>query len=228
MRNGFLAGALALGLMVAPLGCGVDDTSVEAQLEKAMMAMDAGNYNGALATLNALCPDINVCSDDILALLGEAQMGLAGIDLLGLLNQLTGTGTTNATTFGAVDTLLGTGAPDTASLQGALDALTQIAAPAASDQLRLAIAATAHMVATVVAVVDTNNDGVYNDPVSAGLGVIVTQDLPLLVQGIDAVNAALGTASDLTTDLNNLLGGLDANGDSSISDTELQNFVNTL
>ncbi len=228
MRNGFLAGLLAIGLMTAPLGCGVDDTSVEAQMEKAMMAMDAGNYTSALATLNALCPDVTVCTDEILALLGEAQMGLAGIELFGLLDQLTGT-TTNATTFGAIDTLLGTGLPDTASLQGALDALQQISTPAASDQLRLAVAAAAHMVATVVEVVDPNSTGVYTSaPVSAGLGVIVTQDLPLLVQGIDAVNASLGTTTDLTTDLNNLLAGLDANGDSTISDTELQNFVNTL
>ena len=43
-------GALALGLMILPVGCGVEDDTQLAQFEKALMAMDKGDYVSATAS----------------------------------------------------------------------------------------------------------------------------------------------------------------------------------
>jgi len=238
MMHGLRLGVLALCLMLVPVGCAVQDDSAEAKLEKAMMAMDIGDYTTALAVLNALCPDPNACADHILSLMAEAQMGLSGIELLNLLNavEAIGAGAGNTAVWAAVDSLFGVGgisAGDVASLGNAVATLQTLGAPTSSDQLQLAIAAAGHMVAAVTAVTDPGNTGTHNPAAitATELNAVVT-DLLLIVTNVAAVDAALGTGSDLTGDLNGLTADIEAAGGGTVNGTielaELQAFVGAL
>jgi len=245
-------GALALGLMVLPVGCGVDDTSNQAQFEKALMAMDVGDYASAEQILTALCA--GSCSDELRVALAEAQMGLSGIVLTDLLLNLTAQGT-GGTEFQAVQDLFGpidpnnptgpTGASaaDLTALNAAFTNLTTIPNPDAGVQLQIAIAGAALLVGEV-----TNNSNLY-DPATgafmpvAGTGVVdaafitsvVTPTVAAITGSLDAVAQQLfgstgATDSTTVNDLNAVVNSIDQSvagspGAGTIDAAELNAFL---
>ncbi len=233
IRNRIAAGALAVSLLLAP-GCAADKDSTAAQLEKAAIAMDQGDYSVAESVLLALCPDLATCSDDILSLLGEARMGLGGVELTNLLDQLDPANRSSSSNqvFDAMNALFGTSAitaGDVASLQSAIDNLGSIGTPTTSDQTQLAVAAATHLVASVITLTSPDNGATFNSNlVTPALASVVTADLAILVNNATAVATTLG-ANDLTTDLNSLLVEIEGpNGDQVISAAELTAFVGAL
>jgi hypothetical protein len=231
MMQRVYAGVLALGLMIAPLGCGVDDTSTEAQLEKAMMALDDGNFSSAEAIMLALCPDLNTCPADFLALLSDAQMGIAGVEIGSLLANLdmaiagtTGTFDSALQLFG----LDGVVAADVTTLANSIVTLQTIAVPTDSDNLQLAIASAAHLVAAVTDAASTDGGQTFTNAAAvlgdATLLAAVNADLTQIANSLAAINSAY------TADLTNLTVDLEGGvvGDGVISDVELQTFLGLL
>jgi len=223
--------ALAFGLTA----CAVDDSSLEAKLEKAQIAIDAGNYAAAEAILLALCPVLATCADNILALLGEAQMGAGGVDVLTLIAAMDGLATAGDDTavFDVINAMFGSDgitAAEVANLNDAITTLQLIASPTADDDLQLATAAAAHMVGSVILQTDPDNDGVYDGGlVDSTLAASVTSDLVLVSSSAAAVDAFLAGTTDTTTDLSGLTEDVEGTGGDGVIDaTELSTFVGTL
>lgn len=240
MKRLVLPSLLGVLLALGVTACGVDDTSLEAQLEKARIAIDAGDYASAEGIVEALCiaPPASPtnCSDELLALLAEARMGQGGVDLLSLLSDVDGVlGTDSTTVFLALAGMFAaTGVPPDAltDLQDAIAALEAIAVPTASDQLQLAVAYATHLVATIVGEADPGNTGTYT---SAGLtGASVTAaniDLPKIITSSQAAEALLigFTGTDVTDGLEALRDHIEGPGaDGTVTLTELQAYVDTL
>jgi len=232
MRKFLLAPLAGLALALSLAGCGLDDATLEAQVEKARIAIDAGDYAAAQATLEALCPVLAVCPDDILSLLAEAYMGQGGVDVLTFLEQVD-LGSA-PTTFDLLTGMLGTtdSATKLAELDDALAALAAIPARTADEEFQYAVASACH---AAMAIVDATFDGTnYNaGAVDATLTATVVADLEVVLPSLDEVAAALlGGTSDATDELNAMvaeLGG-SANPDNTVTLTQgqLATFVGTL
>jgi hypothetical protein len=234
MKRLVLPSLLGVLLALGVTACGVDDTSLEAQLEKARIAIDAGDYATAEAIVEALCPSLASCSDDLIALLAEAQMGLGGVDLLNLLSSVEDLVIVdNTEVFDVVDAMFGTDGVDATAVADLLDAiatLQALAAPTATDQLQLAIASTAHLVASVMLATDPDNDDVYNTGgVDATLAATVTTDLNVVLANAQAVETFLGVNTEVTDDLEALRDQIEGAGaDGTVTAAELSTFVGTL
>lgn len=229
----FLGAFLALSMAA----CGVDDKTLEAQIEKAQIAIDRRDYASAEAILNALCPVLSTCRADILSLLAEAQMGLGRVDFLNLLDavdQLADNPSPNSTdVFDVVDAMMGTGTlvqSEVDALQNAIDTLAAITSPTANEQLQLLVAAAAHMVASVLLATDPDNDGTFNTAgVDQTLADTVNADLDLVETNAAAVDDFLGGTTDITGDLEGLRDDIEGVGaDGTVSVAELTTFVGSL
>jgi len=224
------AGVLALGLMIAPIGCGVDDSSTEAKLEKAMMAMDSGNFAGAEAIMLALCPDLNVCPADYLALLADAQMGISGVEIGSLLANLDAAIAGSTGTFDSALQLFGldgVATSDVTTLANSIATLQTITSPTDADNLQLAIASAAHLVAAVTDVASTDGGQTFTNAAAVlsdtALLTAINADLTQIATSLAAVNSAY------TTDLTNLTTDIEGGGgDGVISGAELQSFLGLL
>lgn len=86
---GFL---LATGLFLGGAdgsGCG-DDSTKEAKLEKAKIALDKGNFSEAVETLQELCGtnlSAPTCDQETVSLYASAYAGRAGLDVLDLIKE---------------------------------------------------------------------------------------------------------------------------------------------
>lgn len=230
IRSALIGLLIALGLSA----CAVQDGTVEARIEKAQMAIDRGDYAAARAILLDLCPVLTSCDDALLALLAEAQMGLGGVDVLNLIAAVDGlTGSDNTAVFDVFDAMFGTAgvsAQAVADLGDAIATLGTIAAPVAGDQLQLAVAAAAHMAASVLLVTDPDNDGVYDTSgIDSTLAASITNDLLTVAASAAAVDAYLAGSTDVTTSLDGLIADIEGPGGDGVIDTaELTAFVGSL
>jgi hypothetical protein len=226
---GFL---LALGLGLS--ACAVDDNTLEARLEKARISIDKGDYATAEALLQEICPVLADCPDNILALLGEAQMGAGGVDVLNLISAMDGLSAGDDTAvFDLVDAMFGPGGVDAGQLSdlaNAIVTLQTIATPTADSTLELAMAAAAHMVGSVMLTTDPDNTGVFNSgAVDAPLAATVTSDLVLVTDSAAAVDAFLAGTTDATTNLEGLTADIEGPGGNGVIDAgELAAFVGSL
>jgi len=235
MKRTLLRAFLAVSLAFSVTACGVDDTTLEAQLEKAQMAIDRRDYASAEAILSALCPVLSVCRADILSLLAEAQMGSGRVDALNLLSLVDNLSATPGSTdvFDVVDAMFGTDPVVTANvddLQAAIDTLSAIPSPTPDQQLQLLVAAAAHMVASVMLTTNPENDATWNaGAVDATLTATVNADLDLVEANAAAVDAYLGGTTDITGDLQGLRDDIEGPGaDGTVSQAELTTFVGSL
>lgn len=234
MKRGLLTGLLAAGLALFTFGCGADKNGASAQLEKAMMALDSGNYTLAMSYLDVICPAPRTgCADHILTLIADAQMGLSGVELVNLITNLNTAVAGNTAAFNSISALFGAGpidSTDVANLAASLATLQSVASPTTSSQLQTAVAAAAHMVASVASVADPDGDGVYN-PAAITQPVVdaVMNDLTVVLANAAAVDTALGSNSNLTADLNGMIADIEAAGGGTVNGTievgELQAFV---
>jgi hypothetical protein len=235
MKHTLLRACFGALLAFSVTACGVDDQTLEAQLEKAQIAIDHRDYASAEAILEGLCPVLATCRADILSLLAEAQMGLGRVDALNLLSLVDTLPATPGTTdvFDVVDTMFGSDgftSTNVDDLQSAIDTLSAIPSPTADEQFQLLVAATAHMVAAVLLATDPDNNGVFDTGgVTAGLTTTVNTDLDTVETNAAAVDAYLGGTTDITGDLAGLRADIEgASPDGTVSQAELTTFIGSL
>ncbi|MFQ5508086.1 MAG: hypothetical protein ACE5FN_01980 [Leptospirillia bacterium] len=246
MIRRFLSVAAATVFLAAMTGCGADDGSIQAKIEKARIEIDATNYDGALATLKELCPagvpdlisttaDFTGCGETITQLISEARLGQSGVDFLSLLTTLDGLTPDTNTGFSIILSMLdgagGATADSVDGLDAAIIGLTGLSSRDTSQELSLALAYGARAVSDsmVAGGYDAATDswttlGGLND---AALATRVTNDLNASVSSFNTIESAL---SDTTIEAVNELQGVvtDIGGDSTISGPELQAFVTAL
>jgi len=217
-------------------GC-ADESSREALIEAAAIAIDNTDYATAVTILEGLCPDVTRCSDNVLALLAQARMGLAGVDLVNLITVLESVpvGGSNLG-FTTLDAMFGPPPDggvtddDVTRLEGAILALKNVNAPTAADYLDMALSAGAHLVASVMRAADSNNDGIWDalgiTELNALAGV-VEADLVLLETSMAAVEASLGGGTTLTDSIGRLRADING-GTGVVTGVDLGAYIVTL
>ncbi|TAJ97902.1 MAG: hypothetical protein EPO39_18870 [Candidatus Manganitrophaceae bacterium] len=184
-------------------GCGIaDDSTQEAKIEKARIALDKGNYSEAVETLKDLC-GTNVsaptCDPEIVSLYASAYAGKAGLDVFDLIKEAAdrpvATGSSYAlfsAHFSSPDSV------DASDMNNAVLLLTSLTARTPDQGLQLAVATVVDLV--VVLGSKTGGYGADGRPVQ----VPTTTELDDLtpIQGITLISRVL-------RDVNNMGIGLD-------------------
>jgi hypothetical protein len=243
-----VASAFWVGLLAAALGaCGdqnlfeslADDNTAEAKVESAKIAIDDGNYTGAIAILQGMCgtnPSAVTCDAETASLLASAYSGRAGLDVFELIENAVNTtiGATNS--FSSFSILMPSpNAGDVADLHAAVEILASLSNPTPNQYLQMAIAAMADIVVTAgVELTDGFNPNtgrpntrptlteVQNAQSANGTVSQISDDLDLVIQGLDGVGLS---NEDLTDDLAQIEAQLDSNQDNDVSDVEIEAFL---
>lgn len=218
---------LALGAVFLISACGVADDTVEARLTQAQIEINQGNYAEAIVILEEVCDplDLAACEDATLMMLAEAYMGSGGVDLLNLLADAAAG--TSPDTFTMVQTMAGAAdaAPKVAALENAILALEAMTVRDANASLILAVASTTHTVMLIT-------DAKATATAAADIVLDVIADMESMLAAVDILETELGLPTDLTNDLVALIadmgGADDGFGNVTLSDTDLQNFINSL
>lgn len=221
-----------------------EDDTTAAEVESAKIAIDDGNFTGAIAILQGLCgtsTSAPTCDAETASLLASAFAGRAGLNVFDLIeNSVTiGSGSTlgSLSTFSTL--LSAPTAGDKGDLHTAVDILAGLSNPTPNQYLQLAIYAMADAVVTVG--VDLT-DGFHP---TTGHPNTVPPDAP----AVQAVDATEGTLLQVATDLDRTLDGLagaglqnedlrddieqlereiDADNDGAVSADEMQQFLDGL
>ncbi len=238
--NRLLWAMLIAGLLA---GCGenifedlADNDGPAAKIESAYIALNSGDYAGAIVLLEQLCgTDFSnpACDADTAALLASAYSGRAGLDVI---NLITNASTGGITSFGSVSTLIpAPTAANQADLSNAVTLLSSLPAKTPDQNLQMAVVALADVIVTVG--VDLTNGfdtttgqpntvptltDVNNAEAASGTVTRVSNNLVLITQGV----AGSGLVSeDLANDINSVTNGLDANSSSTVDSGELQSYL---
>lgn len=193
---GFL---LATGLFLGGAdgsGCG-DDSTKEAKLEKAKIALDKGNFSEAVETLQELCgTDVSAptCDQEIISLYASAYAGRAGLDIFDLIkeaaDQQATDGATSYTLFSKH--FSSPTSVDVTDMDAAVSLLTSIASRTPDQGLQLAVVATSDLV-------------VFLGSLSGGYNTATGR--PNAVPSVSAITA--GSVSRVLGDVNDMDTGLD-------------------
>jgi hypothetical protein len=241
------------GLLAAMLGaCGdqnlfdsmADDNTTTAEVESAKIAIDNGDFDAAIATLQGLCGTNSfapTCDGETASLLASAFAGRAGLNVFDLIENsvdaVSGSTLSSLSTFSML--LPFPSAGDKSDLHNAVTVLVSLSSPTANQNLQMAIYAMADAVVTVgVDLTDGFNsttglpnivppDVVAVQVVDAANGTLlqVANDLDLAIQGLDA--SGLGT-ENLKSDIVALEDAIDTNQDGAVSAAEMQSFLQNL
>ncbi len=237
-----------------------DDSSYEARLEEARIAIDDREYARArdlLLQLKAEYPG----NPFILQYLSNAYAGLAGLDTFNLLTTIdqlidaneTGNIDMVGTVLGDVSgTILANGIDDTlANLENAINALEEIPNPTDDQTVQLGLLSLNHAAMTIADIVvqDTGADQVTLteeglDAIYGGTAPDLTNEatsdrLDSLSADMDNIGNAVvsianitgieaGQENDLTESFNGFTQDIDPNGDESITQQELQDYLGSL
>ncbi|MFZ5874996.1 MAG: hypothetical protein ACOYXU_01185 [Nitrospirota bacterium] len=241
-----------VGLLAAMLGaCGdqnlfesmADDNSTTAEIESAKIAIDSGNFDDAIATLEGLCgtsPTAPTCDGETASLFASAYAGRAGVNVFDLIEN--SVNLTSGATLGSLATfstlLPSPSTRDKSDLDDAVELLGSLAAPTANQNLQLSIYAMANAVVTVGVDLTGGFNGITGLPnvvpdVTTIQNAQVTNQtldevasaLDLAIQGLDA--SGLGT-EDLKSDIEALETAIDADGNGVVSAAEMNSFLATL
>ena len=197
-----------------------NDNTTAAKVESAKIAIDDGKFTQAIGILQELCgTDVSApaCDAETASLLASAYAGRAGVNVFDLIENsggvLSGMTTSSLSTF---STLLSAPTDDDKSdLHDAVTILEGLSNPTANQNLQMAIYAMADAVVTVG--VDLT-DG-YNS--SSGR----PNTVPLTIQPIEAAEASEGTLSQVASDLELAIEGLDGAG---LGNENLKNDIENL
>lgn len=219
--------ALLLGLV--SMGCGdsnifdsmADDSTSEAKLEEAQIALDKGDYTTAVNVLLDLCglsaedptSGTPTCDTSTISLLASAYMGRAGLDLINIIKTAEDTSNQGQTgtqdTFSEFSTILQT--LNEQDMQNAVELLEGLGDARTTDQnLQMAVAAAADTVLIIM-----NIPGLVLDP-TTGIPTTLPDDTDIA----DAANEI--------TNNNNISLILDGVAGSGLADEDLTNDINTI
>jgi hypothetical protein len=241
-----------VGLLAVMLGaCGdqnlfdsaADDTSTTAEVESARIAIDNGDFDAAIATLQGMCGTSTAtptCDGETASLLASAFAGRAGLNVFTLIensvDSVSGSTLSSLSTFSTLLPLPST--RDKTDLHDAVDILASLSARTANQNLQMAIYAMADAVVTV----GVDLTGGFNSttgfpnviPLVATIQnaqntnqtlTQVATDLDLAIEGLDA--SGLGN-EDLKSDIEALEAAIDADGNGDVTPTEMNSFLATL
>lgn len=242
-----LKGGMGLLLIFLISGCGDNifsgnNSSLEAKIEEAKIALDEGVYDSAIKILEGICgTDINnpQCDSDMISLLASAYMGTAGLDVISLIDAAdkitTNNPNDNTAAFDMFADIIKPSNID--NLQTAITLLNNIddAERTTEQELQRAVASASHMVANIIATVapDFNPENpqatVYQpEKVNSALVETVINDLAVAVDSASEVTATVtGGDIDLTSEIEGFTQDIDKNGDG-IKIDELKNYVTAL
>lgn len=211
--------ALLLGLVF--MGCGdsnifdsmADDSTSEAKLEEAQIALDKGDYSTAVDILLGLCglsaedpaSGAQTCDNDTISLLASAYIGRAGLDLIELIESAeTSTGSQTFTEFSNI--LVLTNAED---MQNAVDLLDSLGSARTPEQsLQMAVAATADVILDIGGITDGFDPTTglpdtipsVTDPATIDAANEITGNISLILEGIGGSGIAdADMSADITT-----------------------------
>lgn len=220
--------ALLLGLV--SMGCGdsnifdsmADDSTSEAKLEEAQIALDKGDYTTAVNVLLDLCglsaedptSGTPTCDTSTISLLASAYMGRSGLDLINIIKTAEDTSNQGQTgtqdTFSEFSTILQT--LNEQDMQNAVELLEGLGDARTTDQnLQMAVAAAADTVLIIM-----------NIP---GLVLDSTTGIPTSVPTDDTV---ITDAANEITNNNNISLILDGVAGSGLADEDLTNDIKTI
>jgi hypothetical protein len=221
-------------------GCGdnifenlADDGGIADKIESAQIALDSRDYTSAIVILEGLCgTDLSnpSCDAETRALLASAYSGHAGLDVINLINKAS---TGSITSFASFSTLLPSPtSSNKTDLNNAVALLSGISSRTADQNLQMAATAVADIIVTIGADLNVTFDPQTGLPsrspatseiTSATLSQ-VSNDVTRIADGIAGSGL---TNADLTIDINQIKSDL-AGTDSSVTATELHNFLCTL
>lgn len=237
------------------VGCGnifedmADDSTEEARLEEAQMALDKGDYTTAVNMLLSLCglsandPTAGnaTCDNATVSLLASAYMGRAGIDLIKIIDTADqGTSTGAQGTFTEFSTLLLNGNEEDAS--NAVTLLSNIQGRTEEQNLQMAVVAAADTILIIRDITSgfnqttglPNNIPAASDPATINAANQITENIPLIVQGISGSGIA---SADLTSDINAIKSNITTGGnplldplgtDQTVTATDLVSYLQIL
>jgi hypothetical protein len=250
--SGRASRAFVVGALAAVVGaCGdanlfdsmSNDDTTTAEVESARIAIDDGDFDAAIATLQSLCGTNTAaptCDGETASLLSSAFAGRAGLNVFDLIENsvdaVSGSTLSSLSTFSTLLPLSST--RDKVDLHDAVDILASLSSRTANQNLQMAIYAMADAVVTV----GVDLTGGFNSttgfpnvvPLVATIQnaqatnqtlTQVTTDLGLAIQGLDA--SGLGN-EDLKSDIETLEAAIDADGNGDVSPTEMHSFLANL
>ena len=233
-----------------------DDSSFEAKLEAARIALDKGEYARAVELLEALYSE-NPGNAVIQQYLSSAYAGLAGLDTFNLLTTIEALDDNNNS--GSIDMMgliLGdsTGTLTSAQLQeklanivSAMDALEGISDRNDDQNIQLGLLAVAHVSLTMGNIVleDQGDASVtlteealgaqYTDSQPADFSDVstetqntsgLTEDLAYIADAVSTLDAISDAQNDLSEDFSQFRNDIDSNSDGSVSESDLENYFN--
>jgi hypothetical protein len=237
------------GLLAAILGgCGdqnlfdsaADDTSTTGEVEAAKIAIDNGDFDDALAILEGLCgtdTSSPSCDGETASLLSSAFAGRAGLNVFDLIeNSVDAVSGSTLNSLSTFSTLLPVPSTrDKSDLHDAVEILASLSTRTANQNLQMAIYAMADAVVTV----GVDLTGGFNSttgfpniiPLVATIQnaeatnqtlTQVATDLDFAIQGLDA--SGLGN-EDLRNDIEALEAAIDADGNGAVSAAEMNSFL---
>lgn len=220
--------ALLLGLV--SMGCGdsnifdsmADDSTSEAKLEEAQIALDKGDYTTAVNVLLDLCglsaedptSGTPTCDTSTISLLASAYMGRSGLDLINIIKTAEDTSNQGQTgtqdTFSEFSSILQT--LNEQDMQNAVELLSDIPPEVRTEEqnLQMAVAAAADTVLIIM-----NIPGLELDP-TTGIPTTLPDDTDIA----DAANEI--------TNNNNISLILDGVAGSGLADEDLTNDIKTI
>lgn len=213
-----------------------DDSTEEARLEEARMALDKGDYTTAVNIFLDLCglsaadptSGTPTCDNATISLLASAYMGRAGLDLIKIIDTAAQTGSTGPNgTFVEFSQLLLAG--NETDMHNALVILNNIPGKTPDQNLQMAVAAAADTLMIIMGVPGVNIDPATGLPTtvpvsanfdSAAQTITNNKNISLISAGIDGsgiVNA------DLTNDIKTIQSNI--SGDVDVTSTELRTYL---
>lgn len=242
-------------------GCGgnlfegmADDSTEEAKMEAAKIALDKGDYTKAVSLLEELCGTDTAnltCDDTAKADLASAYVATAtGLDVLELIAQAEEAAADPTGSFTTVSTLLPiddinncVSDPASCTIQTdlekaieILDSLLPDTVPAdptpeqKNQYLQLATASAVNVAVTIGIVSDGLDPvtGLPNTPPSSIDPADVTnvsEDINNIVLGLEGADII---STSLSEDISTIETSMDTNGDDTVSEAELINYINSL
>lgn len=235
-----------------------DDSSYEARLEEARMALDDTEYDRAISLLTKLKADYP--GDPlVLQYLSNAYAGKAGLDTFNLLMTIDQLIEANETgNIDMVGLVLGDDGIVTsanivdllANLEAAIDELEEIPNPTHDQTVQLGLLSMNHAAMTIADIV-YDNTGEQVTLTEEGLGETyggeapdlseeatserldsLSEDMDRIGDAVDSIASITGAdtteENDLSESFDEFQGDLDTNADGAISEQELENYLGSL
>ncbi len=229
-----------------------DDNTEEAKMEAAKIALDKGDYTEAVSLLEELCGTDTAnltCDDTAKADLASAYVATAtGLDVLQLIAKAEEAAANPTGSFTTVSTLLpiediNNCVSDPASctmqtdLEKAIEILDSLLPDTATDPtpeqknqyLQLATASAVN-VAVTIGIVSDGLDPTTGLPITPPSSIdpadviSVSEDISNIVLGLEGADII---STSLSEDISAIETSIETNGDDTVSDTELINYINS-